>query len=120
MGHHVDVHVGLRIRQRRRLLKMSLEELAGRSGVQPQQLQKYEMAENRIGASRLWAIASALKVPVDFFFRGMDGEACDENTRRAAVLTDPDALRLIRAYRMLPKEQRKQILSLARMMGANA
>ena len=118
MGHPVDIHVGLRMRQRRRLLNMSTEQVANRIGLQPQQIQKYEVAENRVGASRLWDIASALDVPVDFFFKGLESRPNKDDETRAAVLTDPAALELIRVYRMLSEGQRKQILRLARVMRA--
>ena len=50
----------------------------------PQQLQKYEAADNRITAGRLFTCAIALDVPVSFFFDGLtDGR--DDST------TDPRA-----------------------------
>ena len=65
----IDVHVGSRVRLRRMMLGMSQEklgELVG--GITFQQVQKYEKGTNRIGASRLQAIARVLSVPVAFFF----------------------------------------------------
>ena len=67
----VDIHVGERIRQRRAVLDLSLEEVASSIGVSPQQLQKYEAADNRITAGRLFKCAVALDVPVSFFFDGL-------------------------------------------------
>ena len=64
----VDTHVGQRIRKRRFLLGMSLEVLGEQIGVTYQQVQKYEKGTNRVGASRLQLIASALQVPVGYFF----------------------------------------------------
>ena len=67
----VDVHVGSRVRMRRILIGMSQEKLGDALGLTFQQVQKYEKGTNRIGASRLQAIANILGVPVDYFFDGM-------------------------------------------------
>lgn len=65
----IDAYVGSRVRMRRLMLGMSQERLADQIGVTFQQVQKYEKGTNRIGASRLQAIANVLAVPVAFFFQ---------------------------------------------------
>ena len=47
----VDVHVGARVRLRRKILKLSQEKLGEQLGVTFQQVQKYERGANRVGAS---------------------------------------------------------------------
>jgi transcriptional regulator with XRE-family HTH domain len=64
----IDVHVGSRVRFRRMLLGMSQEKLAEKLGLTFQQIQKYEKGINRIGASRLFDLATVLAVPVQFFY----------------------------------------------------
>ena len=64
----IDVYVGSRIRLRRNLMGMSQERLGDELGITFQQIQKYEKGTNRVGASRLQAIARILGVPVAFFF----------------------------------------------------
>ncbi len=98
MKHSVDVHVGQRVRQRRCLAGMTLQELGDRVGIKSQQIQKYETGANRIGASRMWDIAAAMEVPVSFFFEGLEGQARDTGEARGDVLTDKEALELVRAY----------------------
>ncbi len=66
-----DKRVGNRIRTRRLILNMSQATLASTIGVTFQQVQKYEKGSNRVAASRLLQIASALQVPIDFFFQGL-------------------------------------------------
>ena len=66
----IDVHVGLRIRQRRVLLGMSMETLGAAVGLSFQMVQKYEVGINSIAASRLVDVAKALDVPPSFFFEG--------------------------------------------------
>ncbi|MFC3074958.1 helix-turn-helix domain-containing protein [Shinella pollutisoli] len=69
----VDIHVGGRIRLRRKLIGLSQEKLAERIGVTFQQVQKYEKGTNRVGASRLQSIAGVLNVAPSFFFEGAPG-----------------------------------------------
>ncbi|HEV7323292.1 MAG TPA: helix-turn-helix transcriptional regulator [Ensifer sp.] len=64
----MDVHVGSRIRLKRALMGVSQSTLAQGLGVSFQQVQKYEKGLNRIGSSRLQAIADILGVPVSWFF----------------------------------------------------
>ena len=55
------------------MLGMSQEKLGENLGITFQQIQKYEKGSNRVGASRLQAIASILGVPVAFFFEDAPG-----------------------------------------------
>lgn len=71
--HPVDVHVGARIRHRRHMTGMTQEQLAAAVGIKFQQIQKYESGANRCSASRLYDIARAMDIPVEWFFRGLDG-----------------------------------------------
>lgn len=67
----IDLHVGSRLRYRRLSLGMSQEALAEAVGLRFQQIQKYEKGQNRIGASRLYRLAVALKVPLGYFFEDL-------------------------------------------------
>lgn len=81
----IDVHIGLRIRMRRRMLGMSQNRLGAEVGVTFQQIQKYERGSSRVGASRLFDLSEVLEVPVSYFFEGL------EPTRRGAVPLPPIA-----------------------------
>ena len=63
-----DHLIGARVRQLRSECGVSSETLAGRLGVSIQQLQKYETGQNRIAASRLWAMSQALGQPIQAFY----------------------------------------------------
>jgi len=78
MKHPVDVHVGKRIRHRRWMVGMTQQQLGDKVGIKFQQIQKYETGMNRVSASRLWDIAAALEVPINFFFEGVDENATDQ------------------------------------------
>lgn len=75
----VDLHVGARVRMRRRLAGVSQEKLAEALGLTFQQVQKYERGANRVSASKLYEIASALQTPVAFFFEGLADPSANDN-----------------------------------------
>lgn len=64
----IDAHIGARIRLRRRQLGMQQESLGEAIGVCFQQVQNYETGKVRISAARLFYMAKALDVPVEFFY----------------------------------------------------
>ena len=72
----IDLHVGARVRMRRKFLGLSQEALAETLQLTFQQVQKYERGANRISASKLYDIARTLKVPIQYLFDGL-GDAAD-------------------------------------------
>ena len=64
----IDFIIAGKLRARREELKLSQMGLAEIVGVTFQQIQKYEKGSNRVAASRLFAIARALEVPLGYFF----------------------------------------------------
>lgn len=70
----IDMHVGNRIKWRRKVLGLSQQQMAEKMGLTFQQIQKYEKGQNRVGASRLWDISRVLGVSMDFFFADMPSE----------------------------------------------
>lgn len=126
----VDVHVGARIRLRRKVLKMSQEKLGEQLGVTFQQVQKYERGANRVGASRLWKISEVLDVPVSFFYDGLSTEYGGQNDSPALMAAEPDQSPLVYEFinssdgvslakavlQIKNKAVRRQILELARSL----
>jgi transcriptional regulator with XRE-family HTH domain len=119
MKHPVDVHVGQRVRQRRWMIGMTQQQLGNKVGIKFQQIQKYETGTNRVSASRLWDIAAALDVPVSFFFEGLSGEHLAVDAH-GDILTDKEALELVRAYYSIPETQRRRLFDLARVLSEAA
>ncbi|NNG04148.1 MAG: helix-turn-helix transcriptional regulator [Inquilinus sp.] len=118
----VDVHVGMRLRQRRTLLGMSQEKLAKAFGVSFQQVQKYERGANRISASRLHLLTRILDVPVSYFFEGIPSEVQDRplpsEHDAPDRMTSRETLELVRAYyKILDPSVRKRLVDLARALG---
>lgn len=69
---NVDAYVGYRIKLKRAELSLTQEDLANAIGVSFQQIQKYESGANRIAPARMLEISRKLKVPVSYFFSGID------------------------------------------------
>ncbi len=117
----VDVHVGGRVRVRRRLINMTQESLADMIEVTFQQVQKYERGTNRISASKLFAIAESLEVPISYFFDGLDetagerpGSESSEQTIQSFLRTS-EGLELARLFpRIARGPLRRRILELVR------
>lgn len=132
MPHPIDIHVGRRLRQRRRLLGLTQEKLAHAVEIRFQQIQKYESGANRISASRLWSLAKALDVSVSYFFDGINGNGAepkhDYTDRREygfaeapaeSVLEDKETIDLVRYYYQLNEEPRRRLLDLARALSGD-
>lgn len=98
----VDIAVGARIRLLRKVRGLSQQALAEAAGVTFQQIQKYERGANRVSASMLARIARTLDTPVSEMFgeASAGSSAIDEV---AALLAEPGALELLRAYGGLPR-----------------
>ncbi len=128
----VDVHAGERVRLRRKLMGMTQTGLGDAIGLTFQQVQKYERGVNRIGASRLLAIARVLDVSIDYFFEDMPTAvaAISPATKRrgkAKKLTgyEPDlmvkreTLEFVRAYYKIEDAGvRRRVRELIKVLGA--
>lgn len=118
--HYVDLHVGGRIRERRKALRLSLEALAAALGITHQQMQKYETGGNRITVSTLYEIAGALGVWVGDFYEGLPSPAILQDldrTRRDQVermLACAGGPELIAAFVALPPHLQKPLVAMAR------
>jgi transcriptional regulator with XRE-family HTH domain len=128
MANAIDLHVGKRLRRRRRLLGLTQQQLAESIGIRFQQIQKYECGANRVTASRLYELAVALNVPVNYFFEGLQAAAApatpgapgapanDRDLIAADVLSQKETLELIRAYYKLGERPRRRLLDLAKAL----
>ncbi len=138
MAHPIDLHVGQKLRQRRRLLGLTQQKLAESVTIRFQQIQKYESGANRISASRLWSLARALDVPVSYFFDGLNvmengsaeganghanGNGCHNGSGhepQVDVFNQKETIDLVRAYYNLQDEPRRKLLDLAKAMSGAA
>jgi|TARA_R110000744_G_scaffold1843_11_gene7130 transcriptional regulator with XRE-family HTH domain len=118
MTNDIDLHVGKRLRRRRRLLGLTQQQLAESVGIRFQQIQKYECGANRVSASRLFELAESLDVPVQYFYEGLSNrdEVAGEGHLAADVLSQKETVDLIRAYYRLGERPRKRLLELAKSL----
>ncbi len=127
----VDVHVGSRVWQRRKVLGLTQTNLGDAIGLTFQQVQKYESGVNRIGASRLLAIAQALDVPIVYFFEDMPPEIAaispalkgrGKAKKPQSYALDPmakrETLELVRAYyKIEDADVRQRVRELTKVLG---
>jgi transcriptional regulator with XRE-family HTH domain len=84
-------------------------------------VQKYEIGSNRVSASKLFAIARALGVPVGTFFSDLEESGADPSvlSEFGDFLTLNGAAELVKAYRDLSADQRRVLVDLAQVMAAS-
>jgi transcriptional regulator with XRE-family HTH domain len=124
MASEIDLHLGRRLRRRRRLLGLTQQQVADVVGIRFQQVQKYECGANRVSAARLWQLSEALEAPVTYFFDGLEpaarrkAEAAQGETVRedVEVLARKETLDLVRAYYQLGERPRRRLLDLAKSL----
>jgi len=122
MNDEIDVHLGRRLRRRRRLLGLTQQQLAGACGVRFQQIQKYECAANRMSAARLWQLAEVLQVPVSYFYEGLvETEAEPRQTEALPregreMFGRKETTDLIQAFYRLSERPRQRLLDLAKSL----
>jgi transcriptional regulator with XRE-family HTH domain len=124
----VDIHVGARLRTLRKLKNFSQEKLAQVLGLTFQQVQKYERADNRIGASRLYQIAEALGVQASYFFEGygktskgpmyvLAEDGANSSFAGEDIMQRSETLKLVSAYYQIKDEAtRKQVLEMIKTL----
>ena len=124
MANDIDLHLGRRLRRRRRLLGLTQQQLAVAVGIRFQQIQKYECGANRISAARLWQLAEALEVQVSYFYDGL-AEAQERaeqslNEPKEGAMARKETMDLIRAYYQLGERPRRRLLDLAKSLNTEA
>lgn len=121
----VDRHVGFRIRDLRKRLRISQERLAEELGLTFQQVQKYEKGANRVSASKLYEIARALKTSVSYFFEGLADPMSEAaygvaEPEQAAFVHDlastPEAAEIARLLAGMRTKRRRLVLDMARQL----
>jgi transcriptional regulator with XRE-family HTH domain len=101
----IDIFVGEQLRFSRMTRGLSQTALGNAVGVTFQQVQKYERGTNRIGASRLFAIAQVLGVPISSFFSKVPATISAEPVEELRI--DPLDLKIIRALSQIRSQRLK-------------
>ena len=124
----IDKHVGKRLRLLRQINEVSLEKLAEIVDVAPQQIQKYEIGETRISASRIFELSKIFRVPLAWFYHDLEAATSAEMYARirrhqtgidaseqTATEASPQAL-LATYYAQLPPDLQQKLIDIARML----
>ena len=110
MATDIDLHLGRRLRRRRRLLGLTQQQLAIQVGIRFQQIQKYERGVNRVSAARLLQIASVLKSTGAALLGELETAEGDE-----LALAAPGVAELLAAFRGIQDPaQRDALLTVAK------
>lgn len=129
MANEIDLHVGRRLRRRRRLLGLTQQQLAQCIGIRFQQVQKYECGANRVTASRLYELANALQAPVSYFYEGLSAgnsaiplpsAPANDSDLGSDLMSQKETLELIRVYYRLGERPRRRLLDLAKALQDDA
>ena len=126
-GQVINLHVGQRLRARRVMLGLSQEAVGNGVGVASQQVQKYEKATNVMNAIRLYEFAQFLKVPIAYFYEGLEGIKESEQSGFAEekaqfnanfkAATDRETLEVLKSFKRIKDHLlRKRIADMLRAM----
>jgi transcriptional regulator with XRE-family HTH domain len=97
--------IGIIIRNRRKELGLSQEQLSEKVGVSYQQIQRYENGSSMLNVENVQRVAKVLDMPVTLFFSCSDSAQVGET----AQYPRPDEKTLLRYYRELDSETDKQL-----------
>lgn len=124
----IDKHVGRRLRLLRQINEVSLEKLAAIVDVAPQQIQKYEIGETRISASRIFELSKIFAVPLAWFYDDLKAatsaelharikryQAGADDPKKSAAEASQEAL-LVTCFAQLTPEMRQVLIDIARML----
>ncbi len=98
----IHYKIGQKIKKFRKNGKISQTLLASKLGVSFQQLQKYEIGENRITADKLWKISKFLNIDIELFFL--------EKYEQKIYINDVQTTRFLRTYYKLRSESKMALL----------
>jgi transcriptional regulator with XRE-family HTH domain len=122
----IDIYVGNRVRMRRKMIGLSQEKLGDKLGITFQQIQKYEKGTNRIGASRMHAMADALEVPISYFFPDTstaEGSGMQEEGAAFMMefMSSGEGLELSRAFARIRNTRiRRKVVALVRALAEDS
>ncbi len=108
MFHPIDLHVGKRVRFKRKMMGLTQSDLGEKVDLTFQQIQKYEKGENRISASKLYQIAQVLDTTVSFFF-----EDYSETQEQKEITDDKQSIDLVQSFKSIKNPKvKKRIMML--------
>ena len=102
---NIDIMVGRVLCNCRQMQGLSQKDVADKVGVSFQQIQKYESGGNRISASRLYAIAEVLQIPLHAFFKEVE---------TSSTVYDKKTHEIIRHLMRIPDKEKDLVVNMVR------
>lgn len=114
----IDRHVGTRVRERRRALRIPLDEVADLLGVKRRQVALYERGETTLTSAQILILARRFAVAVDWFFAELDDDKPAVRSAGDAQLPEsPETEEVARAFAAIGDEvSRLRMLSLVQSL----
>lgn len=110
----VSLYVGSRLKLRRLELNLTQSDIAEQVGVTYQQIQKYESGRDQIGAERMFTLAKAMNVEVEYFFSGFKSAKSQQSDPPFEL--DRATRSIIRDLNKLPIKTKHSLADLLREM----
>jgi transcriptional regulator with XRE-family HTH domain len=114
---YLNIQVGKRIEQRRKVLGLSQSALGAASKVTFQQIHKYETGETRIPLDKLYLICKTLDFSVEDLFRDItrvgapDGGVKAGSTTKGKLLDEDQTQKMLRHYLDIEDEKTRGALA---------
>lgn len=109
----IDINAGQVLRRLRKQEKMTQKQLAQKSGISYQQLQKYENGTSKMSAGRLYDFATFFGTKVECFFPAQD----QFREKYAKNLLNSETVKLVSIFREIKPPKRKYLISIVEMFG---
>lgn len=108
--------IGAIIRNRRKELGLSQEQLSEKIGISYQQIQRYENGGSMLNVENVQRVAKALAIPVTQLFEGSANPVADDD---AIVIATPDEKSLIKHFKQIEINlDRQAVVQVARRLAA--
>ena len=108
MEQELNIHIGIRLKQKRIEKYLTQTKVAKALNVTFQQIQKYEKGTNGLSASRIQALSKYLNVPISYFFEGFTEFKEEFNLENNSV----DMQFLNKLFGSLSNEYRQKLIEL--------
>ena len=109
--------IGKIIREKRKALGLSQEQLSEKVGVSYQQIQRYENGGSMLNVENIQRIADALSIPITHFFEGASLQ--QSLSEPASSIVNIDEKNLLKHYRQIPENpDRQAVMLVARRLAA--
>ena len=122
----IDKHLGDRLRNRRKMLGLSQDDLGKSVSVTFQQIQKYERGDNKISSSKLYQFSKFLGVDISYFFANFELKNFDDNlSAENDAAFDPskynESREILRSFNKITDEAlRKKIVKFVKSLSSNS